>query len=58
MKNLVCDGSCEQHEGEVVVVHVSSWGKFHYCQEAIAEDKRRGLFVTIVEDDEAKGEQA
>ena len=53
MTNLLCDGSCENHVGPVVVVDVSRWGKFHYCQEAIAEDRRRGLFVTVIEENES-----
>lgn len=48
--NNVCEGSCEnyeagQHTGECKVVHVKGWGHFSYCDEAIAEDRRRGLEV-------------
>jgi len=49
-----CDGSCEEHVGEVVVVNVTSsrgydWGEFHYCETAIANDRERGFIVTIKE---------
>jgi hypothetical protein len=40
-----CDGSCEYHDGEVVEVHVTGWGEFNYCKNAIKEDKSRGLIV-------------
>lgn len=47
-----CEGSCEEHRGEVVRVKVTDtgkdWGEFDYCQEAIEEDKRRGLEVHIL----------
>lgn len=47
-----CEGACENHVGEVVTVHVTSpkgndWGEFDYCEEAIAEDRRRGFTVEI-----------
>jgi hypothetical protein len=56
-----CEGSCtndegvEEHRGECKVVHVSypnerkndAW-HFSYCDEAIAEDKRRGFTVEIL----------
>lgn len=40
-----CDGACESHHGDVRVVRVEHWGYFAYCDEAIAEDRRRGLAV-------------
>lgn len=44
-----CDGSCPQgHRGEVKKVVVEKWGIFYYCEEAIYEDERRGLKVTII----------
>lgn len=46
---LKCDGSCDQHSDDVVKVNVTGWGQFNYCSEAIMEDRRRGLFVTIIE---------
>lgn len=46
-----CDGSCEGHSGEVRPVTVyggsipeSGWN-FNYCDEAVAEDGRRGFRV-------------
>ncbi len=48
-KENKCEGSCEEHRGEVVRVRVTDtgkdWGEFDYCEAAIEEDKRRGLFV-------------
>jgi len=44
-----CDGSCEEHVGVIRRVHVEKWGEFNYCEEAIAEDERRGLVVRIIE---------
>ena len=45
----LCDGGCETHQGEVkrVRVHQGSkdWGWWNYCDEARAEDKRRGMTV-------------
>lgn len=45
-----CEGSCEKHRGEVKQVEVKcqwhpdgTWGMFKYCEEAIEEDKRRGI---------------
>lgn len=46
---LVCDGACEEHKGGVKHVYVDAWGYFNYCEEAIVEDIRRGLKVTINE---------
>ena len=45
----VCDGACASHDGEVVRVVVAGWGEFDYCQEAIREDRRRGLIVEVEE---------
>jgi len=49
---LICDGRCAaRHEcqGEVKRVHVmhgsKDWGWWDYCDEARAEDKRRGMTV-------------
>jgi hypothetical protein len=48
---MKCEGSCEQHHGEVVSVRVidkdtgQDWGLFNYCEEAIQEDLRRGFEV-------------
>jgi len=47
--DVECEGACEEHQGEVREVHVLCWGKFFYCEEAIVEDRRRGLYVTIVD---------
>jgi hypothetical protein len=49
-----CQGTCEKHVGEVSEVAVSGWGTFFYCEEAIAEDKRRGLTVYKVQKREAQ----
>jgi len=47
---LACEGSCEEHRGPVRPVEC--WGphdrepwKFNYCDEAVAEDTRRGFRV-------------
>nr|WP_298658919.1 hypothetical protein [uncultured Flavobacterium sp.] len=44
-----CEGSCEEHKGEVVPVIIEGHGwngtKFNYCQAAIEEDERRGFVV-------------
>ena len=57
MNKIKCDGSCEEHVGEIVTVHVVSpgghdWGEFNYCEEAIAEDRRRGMTVEILQVDD------
>jgi hypothetical protein len=56
MGNKICEGSCDPHKGEVVRVHVTDtgkdWGEFDYCQEAIAEDRRRGLSVELLSNSE------
>jgi hypothetical protein len=46
--NNVCEGSCEEHRGECSVVYVDGWTYFSYCEEAIAEDRRRGLSVNVL----------
>ena len=51
MTNYTCAGSCEEHKGEVKEVYVKGWGYFYYCEEAIEEDKRRGLIVTESEEE-------
>lgn len=52
MSNPVnCEGACEQHNGEVVLVSVKGWGEFNYCGEAIKEDQRRGLFVALIHEE-------
>jgi len=44
----ICQGNCEEHRGEVKVAHTSGWGGyFSYCEEAVAEDIRRGLTVEV-----------
>lgn len=54
MKNIsLCEGSCEEHSGNIRSVHVTGqnghdWGVFMYCEEAINEDQRRGLSVEVV----------
>lgn len=55
---MICDGSCEKHVGEVKPVYVLDYDcpdskppwKFNYCDEAIAEDKRRGFTVLVKEE--------
>lgn len=51
MTNYTCEGSCEEHKGEVREVYVKRWGYFYYCEAAIEEDKRRGLIVTESEEE-------
>lgn len=55
---LKCDGSCEEHIGEVkpVIVWGQSWTKdnpwkFNYCEEAIREDERRGFIVEPINEE-------
>jgi hypothetical protein len=57
MENTKCEGSCEEHKGDVKKVKVyeddysgRTWF-FDYCQEAIEEDKRRGFTVEILPDE-------
>jgi len=47
---MKCEGACEKHVGEIVHVQVISpkgydWGDFLYCEEAVAEDRRRDFTV-------------
>ena len=47
---LRCDGSCDEHRGDVRPVECWAPGdsepwRFNYCDEAIAEDTRRGFRV-------------
>lgn len=47
--NNHCEGECDEHEGAVKVFRVYDtkdgfdWGWFSYCENAVAEDKYRGL---------------
>ena len=49
---MKCEGSCEEHIGEVIQVKVKSithdWGDFWYCEVARQEDQQRGLSVEIL----------
>jgi hypothetical protein len=44
-----CEGDCEEHRGDVVLVHVFDasidWDTFWYCDAAIAKDRSRGYTV-------------
>lgn len=56
-KPFTCEGTCWEyadsgHSGEVKEVYVVGWGYFHYCEEAIREDIRRGLKVITCEEGE------
>jgi hypothetical protein len=48
---MKCEGSCEEHAGEVRQVIVSGHGwnptPFTYCDNAIIEDRRRGFTVDV-----------
>jgi len=44
-----CDGSCRPHSGTPRLVEVEGWGFFSYCDEAIAEDGRRGIALTVID---------
>jgi hypothetical protein len=53
--NNICEASCEEHKGKCKVVHVTRPGQvpldcwhFSYCDEAIAEDRRRGFNVEVL----------
>lgn len=50
MEKHECEGSCSEHIGDVRLVQVDGWGYFWYCEEAIAEDERRGLCVVVVQE--------
>jgi len=45
-KKSECEGACELHTGDIREVEVQGWGTFKYCEAAVNEDQRRGLFVT------------
>lgn len=55
-----CEGMCDACRGEVIAVTVyhpdtlRDWGLYFYCQNAIEEDRKRGLDVTRVINTEAK----
>lgn len=50
-----CIGSCAYHVGEVKKYVISGWdGTWDYCEEAFAEDKRRGLNIELAEDNEGR----
>jgi hypothetical protein len=50
-----CQGNCKEHRGTIKRVEVrdirnrKDWGLFSYCDEAIEEDIRRGLDVSIID---------
>lgn len=46
---MKCHGSCNGYTEELYRVHVLTWGKFIYCENAIAEDRKRGLRVLVLE---------
>jgi hypothetical protein len=52
---LECQGKCKEHRGTIRRVEVrdirsgKDWGLFSYCDEAIEEDIRRGLDVSILD---------
>ena len=57
-KVWICDGRCNQQgncEGPVKHVEVKSgdghtnWGRFHYCDTAIQEDRFYGFTVNILD---------
>lgn len=52
MREIKCEGSCEEHKGDVKRVHVwygsKDWGEFDYCDQAIEEDERRGMQIELV----------
>lgn len=58
-----CEGACDEHTGDIVRVHVwrdehmKDWGEFNYCEEAIREDRSRGLRVEIVTPNKAISKQ-
>lgn len=46
---MKCEGSCEAHSGDVRRYIIEGWDCFwDYCDEAFAEDKRRGLKISLV----------
>lgn len=52
---IECQGRCKEHRGMIQRVEVrdirnsKNWGLFSYCDEAIEEDRRRGLDVSIID---------
>lgn len=55
MNTPVCEGACEQHEGDCRKVRVTDldgydWGFFWYCDEAKRTDSSNGMIVEDVED--------
>jgi hypothetical protein len=52
---IECQGKCTVHRGTIKRVevrdirHGKDWGLFSYCDEAIEEDIRRGLDVSILD---------
>lgn len=50
-----CEGGCASHSGGIRAVRVIDpngaekydWGYFSYCEEAMAEDKRRGMTILV-----------
>ena len=52
---IECQGKCKEHRGTIKRVEVrdirngKDWGLFSYCDEAIDEDIRRGLDVSIID---------
>ena len=52
---ILCQGVCKAHRGVVHrcevrdIRHGKDWGMFDYCDEAIEEDRRRGLDVSILD---------
>lgn len=59
---MECEGSCQEHTGEVKTVLVSSeWWKptkFNYCDAAIEEDRSRGFDVRILLNSEQEPERS
>lgn len=53
-----CEGNCEEHKGEVVLVSVwdknitpnKDWGHFWYCESAIEADKENGMTIYTIPD--------
>jgi hypothetical protein len=52
---IECQGNCTVHRGTIKRVevrdirHGKDWGLFSYCDEAIEENLRRGLDVSILD---------
>jgi len=51
----ICQGDCAECTDQLALVHVThpthDWGWFSYCENAIAEDKSRGLIVATISGD-------